>query len=774
MIMKKIFVFAVLALLLALPAQAQKMQDLVKYVNTLQGTDSHWGYSNGNTYPSTAMPYPQHSWSAQTGRNGNGWKYQYGAKKIRGFQQVHQCSPWMGDYGVFSFMPVLGKLEVNENKRESAFSHDNEIAKPHYYKVTFDNGVTTEIAPTERAAQIRFSYPDSGDAYLVIDGYTRESSFDIDAKNRRITGWVNNGAHLNKRETFFNHFVMEFDQPFEDFGMWETEKDKEDRVYQGKSSGEGLGKENERGHGTYVKFKKGTAVTVKVASSYISPEQAAVTLKAEVGKDKTFEKTKQRGFDTWNALLNRVLVEGGTEEQMRTFYSCLFRANLFSHKFYEIKENGEPHYYSPYDGKIHDGYMFTDNGFWDTFRSQFPLTNILHPTMQGRYMNAILDVYDQCGWLPQWSAPGETGGMLGNHAISLLADAWAKGIRTFDPERALQAYQHEAMNKGPWGGANGRGGWQSYWLRGYVAYDDRNHGSSSQTLEYAYDDWCAYNIAKQTGNKLYEDIFKMSMYKYKNIFNPKTGFMGVKDAEGNWIDEYDPYIWGGPFTEGNAWHYTWSVFHDPQGLIDLYGSDEKFLEKLDSLFTTDNRIDKGYYGGIIHEMEEMKQADMGQYAHGNQPVQHVAYLYSYAGQPWMTQYRVRQVMDRLYNSTEQGYPGDEDQGGLSSWYVLSALGIYAVCPGTDQYVIGSPIFPKATITMENGNKFVIEAKNNSSDNCYIQSGTLNGESLDKNYITYPDIVNGGIMSFDMGGQPNTQRNTGKDAAPYSVSVNNEK
>ena len=467
-------------------------------------------------------------------------------------------------------------------------------------------------------------------------------------------------------------------------------------------------------------------------------------------------------------LLNRIVVEGGTDEQIRTFYCCLFRANLFSRKFYERKENGEPYYYSPYNGRVYEGYMYTDNGFWDTFRSQFPLTNLLHPTMQGRYMNALLDAQEQGGWLPSWSAPGETGGMLGNHAISLLADAWAKGIRTFDPLRALKAYAHEAMNKGPYGGANGRGFWKEYYQLGYVPYPE-SLGSSSQTMEYAYDDFCGYQLARMTGHEEYARVFARQMYNYRNVFDPAVGLMRGKGADGKWQEPFDPLEWGGPFCEGNAWHYSWSVFHDVQGLINLYGSDEKFTTKMDSVFILPGVIKPGTYGGVIHEMREMELAGMGQYAHGNQPIQHMPYLYSYAGQPWKTQYWVRQIVQRLYNPTEKGFPGDEDQGGMSSWYVLSALGIYAVCPGTDEYVIGSPLFRKATITLENGNLFVIEAEGNSPENYYIQSGTLNGRELDKNYIRYSDIVDGGTLRFEMGPRPNLLRNTSKYAAPFSLS-----
>ena len=742
-----------LCLTLSFPVFAEK--DLVQYVNTLQGTNSTYELSWGNTYPTTAGPYPMNSWSPQTGKNGDGWKYQYSATTIRGFQPTHQCSPWVGDYGVFSLMPV-SELVVDESKRATPFSHDKEIAKPHYYKVTLENGITTEFSPTTRSAHFRFSFPAKGDAFLVLDGYTKTSQVQIDVANHRITGYVHNGAFSPK--THKNYFIIQFDKPFVSYGTWENRKN---TIQKNNLSREG------EGIGAYVQFAKGSKVQAKVSTSYISPEQAEVTMTRELGKHSSVEVTKQAAADVWNQLLNRVLVEGGTEEDMKTFYSCMFRANLFSHKFYEEKEDGSPYYYSPYDEKIHDGYMFTDNGFWDTFRSQFPLTNILHPTMQGQYMQALLDAQEQCGWLPSWSFPSETGGMVGNHSISLLTDAWVKGIRTFDPEKALKAYAHEAMNKGPWGGANGRVRWKDYYQLGYIPYPE-SMGSTAQTLEYCYDDFCAYQLAKMTGNKFYEEVFARQIYNYKNVYDPSVGFMRGRKLDGSWAD-FDAFEWGGPYCEGNAWHYNWSVFHDVQGLIDLTGGDERFVAKIDSVFALPGIVKYGTYGTKIHEMLEMELAKMGQYAQGNQPIQHMIYLYSYAGQRWKTQYWIRQVMDRLYNSSENGYPGDEDQGGMSSWYVLSALGIYSVCPGTDEYVLGSPKFRKATITMEDGKKFVIEAKGNSKDNVYIQNATLNGKRHTRNYIHYSDIVNGGVLELQMGNQPEKTRGTAKEDRPFSLS-----
>jgi predicted alpha-1,2-mannosidase len=739
--------------------------DLVKYANTLQGTASDFSLSYGNTYPATALPFPMNAWSPQTGKNGEGWKYQYSVTSIRGFGQTHQCSPWVSDYAVFSLMPETGNLVVNENARAAPFHHSNELGRPDYYKVTFDDSVKTEITPTERGAHLRFGFPASGDAWLVLDGYTQLSEVRIFPRERRITGWVNNKRWAP--DNFRNYFVLEFDQPFTACGTWENVKDsiQPDSTYS--IQPDSIFRTG-KGAGAWLKFAKGATVQVKVASSYISPEQAMITLERELGNAASFDDTRESAYKIWNSLFHRVLVEGGTEEQRATFYSCLFRANLFSHQFFEYNTKNQPYYYSPYDGKIHDGYMYTDNGFWDTFRDQFPLNTILHPTMEGQYMQALLAAQQQCGWLPAWSFPGETGGMLGNHAISLLTDAWVKGIHTFSPDSALKAYLHESTNKGPWGGANGRAGWKDYFELGYVSYP-ASQGSTAQTLEYAYDDYCGYRLASMTGHPFYAGVFARQMYNYRNVWDSSTGFMRGRQADGRWTPDFDPLDWGGPYTEGNAWHYTWSVFHDVQGLIGLMGGEKKFVQKMDSVFSIPNTIKVGTYGTVIHEMKEMELAKMGQYAHGNQPIQHMIYLYNYARQPWKAQVHLREVMDKLYNATERGYPGDEDQGGMSSWYVLSALGFYSVCPGTDQYVLGSPLFPRVTITLENGKKFVIEAPANNKKNVYIRSATLNGKVYTHNWISHSDIIHGGVLRFDMSDKPAYNRGILDVDKPFSLS-----
>ncbi|GAA4317508.1 GH92 family glycosyl hydrolase [Mucilaginibacter gynuensis] len=735
-----------------------RAQDYVKYVNTLQGTHSDFGLSYGSTYPTVGLPFAEHFYSPQTNKNGEGWKYQYQAGEIRGFQQVHQCSPWMGDYAVFSLMPVEGPLKVTDNDRAASFKHANETAKPSYYKVKFDNGITTGITVTERGAHMRFAFTRTKDSYIVFDGYKGNCELQIIPEERKIIGFVTNGTFIPKN--FKNHFVIQFDKPFTAYGTWQK---------QGGVITKGAKTNKGTAVGAYIQFKKGAVVEAKMASSYISPEQAQLTFTRELGKFKNFNETEAAATKVWNTLLGRVAVEGGTEEEKATFYSCLFRANLFSRKFYDLDKDGKPYYYSPYDEKVHSGYMYTDNGFWDTFRAQFPLSNILHPEMQGRYMQSLIDAQQQFGFFPTWSNPGMSGVMVGNHAISLLADAWAKGIRTFDPKQALAGYLHEATNKGPWGGSNGREGWKDYFTLGYVPKGEV-YEYGAKTLEYAYDDFCAYALAKATGDTFYQEIFARQMYNYKNLYDPSVGFMRGKLANGEWLPNFDPIEWGGPFTEGNSWQYSWSVFQDINGLVDLMGGDQKVATKLDTFFTTNSNFKVGTYGQQIHEMTEMQLGKMGQYAHGNEPDMHVPYLYNYIGQPWKTQYRVRQIMNKLYNAGPKGFPGDEDQGQMSSWYVISALGLYSVCPGTDEYVIGSPVFNKATITLENGKKFTIVANNNSKSNVYIQSATLNGKVYNHNFITYNDIINGGTLVLQMSDKPNEQRGIEAADKPFSLSA----
>lgn len=753
---KNLFITMCLVAVFATDSSAQN-EDLTQYVNTLQGTNSKHELTRGNTYPTTALPWGMNFWTPQTGPNRDGWIYQHFKDSIRGFRQTHQCSSWTRDYAAFSLMPVSGKLEVNQYKRAAKFSHKNEIAHPHYYKVTFDNKITTEMSPTERGVHMRFSFPGNGNSYVVLDANNGGSYVKILPEERRIIGYCKNANH-SVPDNFANYFVVEFDKPFVSYGTW---KGNEGIISSGNKEAE------DEYVGTYIQFKKGSKVQAKVVSSYISYEQAELTLQQELGSFKSVEQTRDVAQKVWNKHLGKVLVEGGTKEEKATFYSCFFRSMLFPRKFYEHDVNGQPIYYSPYDGKIHDGHMYTDNGFWDTFRAQFPLNAILHPEFHNNYITSLITAYDQSGWLPTWSFPGHSGGMIGNHALSLIADGWAKGFRSYDPKRAMEAMFHEATNKGSAGPSNGRDGWKDYFIYGYVSYPDYRE-ATAKTLEYCYDDWCAMQFAKMTGQPFYEKLFAKQIFNYRNVYDPSVGFMRGRQKDGSWYPDFDPTEWGGPFTEGSAWHYLWSVFHDVQGLIDLTGGDRAFVAKLDSVFSVPNTFKVGTYNRVIHEMAEMEMINMGQYAHGNQPIQHMIYLYNYAGQPWKTQKWARKVMADLYSSTPDGYPGDEDQGQTSSWYVISAMGLYSVCPGTTEYVIGSPVFPKMTIQLENGKKLIIEAENNNAENVYIQSASFDGKPFTKNYLQYEDLMNGGTIRYQMGNTPALNRGVSKEDRPFSI------
>lgn len=741
---------------------------LVNYVNSLQGTNSKFELTRGNTYATLAMPWGMNFWTAQTANNRDGWIYQYFKDEIKGFRQTHQCSSWTNDYAAFSLMPLSGTLIVDNTKRGQKFSHDNEIAKPHYYKVTFDNGLTTEMTPTERGVHFKFDFPTNKASYIVVDGNSGGSMVHIFPEERKVIGYCKN-ANSSVPANFANYFIIVFNQPFTAYGTYDGTKDYALNFNSTESESDNTG--------AYLKFEPGVKVEAQVVSSFISHEQAELNFEQEL-KGKTFDELKKNAEKAWNEKLGKIEIEGATQEQLETFYSCFFRSMLFPRKFYEKDKNNNPIYYSPYDGNIHEGTMYTDNGFWDTFRAQFPLNLILHPSMHSDYVRTLMEAYDQSNWLPSWSFPGHSGGMIGNHAFSLLADAYVKGVRTFDPLKALKAMKHDATAKGPGGPSIGRDGWEYYFGLGYIPYPGVGE-ATAKTLEYCYDDFCAMQVARLSGNREYEEFFGNQIFNYRNVYDPVTRFMRGRQSNGEWTPNFSPIEWGGPFTEGCAWHWHWSVMHDIQGLINLMGGDKNFVAKIDSVFSEPSDFKVGSYGYVIHEMTEMVMINMGQYAHGNQPIQHMVYLYNYAGEPWKTQKWVRKVMTDLYNATEDGYPGDEDQGQMSSWYVISAMGLYSVCPGTDQYVIGSPLFPKMTVHLENGKKLIIEAQNNSPENIYIQSASLNGKNFTRSWLTYDEIMNGGTLHFEMGNTPNTTRGINKEDAPFSVSrdmiknVNNE-
>jgi predicted alpha-1,2-mannosidase len=731
----------------------------IDLVNPLVGSASSHALSNGNTYPAIALPWGMNFWTPQTGKMGDGWAYTYDAHKIRGFKQTHQPSPWINDYGAFSIMPVVGELKINEDERASWFSHKIEISQPHYYSAYLgDYDTQVEISPTERGAHFQITYPESDQSYLLIDGFFKGSMVEIDTENKKVTGYCKNnsgGVPFN----FKNFFVLTFDKEFEAYGTWS-----DDEISKGIAKNEG------KHVGAILKFKttKGEKIHVKVASSFISPEQAELNLTRELGKD-TFDQTVKNARNTWNKELNRIEIEGGTLDQQKTFYTALYRTLLFPRKFYELNEKNEIVHYSPYNGEVLPGYMFTDNGFWDTFRAVFPFFTVMYQELNSQIMQGLVNTYKESGWLPEWASPGHRDCMIGSNSASLIADSYLKGIRGFDIDVLYEAILKNTEHEGPVGSV-GRMGAAYYNKLGYIPYDVGIRENVARSLEYAYADFNIWKLGKKLGRPNDEvTMFKEKAQNYKNLFDPSTNFMRGKMEDGSWQEPFNPFKWGDAFTEGNSWHYTWSVFQDPAGLAELMGGPKAMEAKLDELFETPPIFDYSYYGFQIHEITEMVIANMGQYAHGNQPMQHGIYLYNFVGAPWKAQKWVRTTMNKLYTPYPDGLCGDEDNGQTSAWYVFSAMGLYPVCPGQPEYIIGSPLFDKMTLHLENGKTFEMTAANNAHDNFYIQSGSLNGQPLHRPYLTHDEIMNGSELSFKMGELPNKSWASDLNNAPYSMS-----
>lgn len=731
----------------------------VDYVSTLVGTESKIQLSTGNTYPAVAMPWGMNFWMPQTGKMGNGWAYVYSADKIRGFKQTHQPSPWINDYGQFSILPITGKPEFDQDKRASWFSHKAEIATPYYYRVYLaDYDIVAELAPTERACAMRFTYPENDKSFVVVDAFDKGSYVNILPEKQMIVGYTTKNSG-GVPDNFKNYFVVKFDKPF-------TYKA---AVADG-TVGEGNTEATCNHAGAIIGFqtKRGETVNVQVASSFISEEQALRNL-GEL-KDGCFDRIKAEGRKTWNDVLGKIEIEDQNIDHKRTFYSCLYRSVLFPRSFFEYDAQGKAVHYSPYNGKVLPGYMFTDTGFWDTFRCLFPLLNVMYPSMNTKMQEGLVNAYKESGFLPEWASPGHRGCMVGNNSASIVADAYLKGLRGYDAEELWKAVVHGANNVHPTVSSTGRLGHEYYNTLGYVPYDVKINENVARTLEYAYDDWCIYKFGKALGKSEKElKPFLARAYNYKNVFDPETKLMRGRNKDGKFQSPFSPLKWGDAFTEGNSWHYTWSVFHDPQGLINLMGGKQNFNQMLDSVFNVPPLFDDSYYGGVIHEIREMQIMNMGNYAHGNQPIQHMIYLYGYSGQPWKTQYWIREVMDKLYNAHPDGYCGDEDNGQTSAWYVFSAMGFYPVCPGSNQYVLGVPYFDKLTLHLENGKQLTVTAKGNSDDTRYVNAMTLNGETYNHNYLTHDAVMNGGNIVFDMSKTPNTQRGTLAEDVPYSLS-----
>lgn len=724
--------------------ESRPTTDPVDHVSTLVGTLSKHSLSTGNTYPAVAMPWGTHFWTPQTGKMGDGWAYVYTEDKIRGFKQTHQPSPWMNDYGQFSLMPVTTGPVWDEDRRASWFSHKAETATPYYYSVYLaDHDTFVEMSPTERAAAFRITYPQREMSYLVVDAW---KGADIKVDGLRITGYVTNNSG-GVPAGFRNYFVVESDTPFQSV-----------KTIEGPDGCHAL---------VGFSTERGQKVNLRVASSFISPEQAVFNLE-ELG-DGDFDRISGECRGRWNELLSRIEVQDDDIDNLRTFYSCLYRSLLFPRDLSEVTSDGRRVHYSPHDGKVHEGHLFTDTGLWDTFRSLFALLDLVYPETAAKIMEGYVNHYLESGLLPEWASPGHRDCMIGNNSASVVAEAYMKGIPCDGYEvlwEALKAgahsYDHAVY------GASGRKGWEYYDSLGYVPCDKGINESAARTLEYAYNDWCIYTFGNSLG-KSEEELapYAKAALNYRNLYREDVSLMAGRKADGTFPENFSPYKWGGDFTEGNAIHYTWSVFHDPEGLARLMGGHEAMASNLDNVFEMPPVFDDSYYGFTIHEIREMQIMNMGNYAHGNQPVQHMLYLYDWCGQPWKAQMRIREVMDKMYTPLPDGYCGDEDNGQTSAWYVFSALGFYPVCPAGGEYAIGTPLFKKAVVHLPSGKDIKIIAPENSRDNYYIKDMKVDGKKYGRNYLTHDQLTKGAELRFQMSDVPNKSRGTSPDSFPYS-------
>ena len=744
MLKKLTYIFISLALAACSP-KVELVTEPADYVSTLVGSLSEHSFSTGNTYPALAMPWGMNFWTPVTGKMGDGWAYRYDHHWIRGFKQTHQPSPWINDYGQFALMPVRETDRVDQNGRASWFSHKSETARPYYYQVYLaDHDINVEMSPSERAMAMQVTYPQSENSGFVVDAYDNGSYIQIIPELNAIVGYSTKNSG-GVPENFRNWFVVTFDKSFESFSIYDGPE---------KLCESALGLASDHVLAS-VKFQteRGEKVNVQTASSFISLNQAWRNLLEIQGKN--FAQVKETAKERWNDVLGRIQVGGGSEDQYRAFYSCLYRSTLFPRKFYEIDENGQPVHYSPYNGKVCDGYLYTDTGFWDTFRALFPLLNLVYPSVNAEIQQGLANIARENEFLPEWASPGHRGCMVGNNSASVVADAILKGVT---PEKDWQTlydcivYGTEHVH--PEANSSGRLGHEYYNSIGYIPYNVGIHENVARTLEYAYDDWCILQLARKLGRPQDElDKWEARSHNWKNVFDPSTNLMRGRRLDGTFQEPFSPYKWGGAFTEGNAWHYTWSVFHDVDGLMEKMGGKESFAHMLDSVFVVPPIYDDSYYGYRIHEITEMQVANMGNYAHGNQPAQHMIYLYNWADQPWKTQKWVREVMDRLYSAEPDGYCGDEDNGQTSAWYVFSALGFYPVCPGADEYAVGAPYFKKAVVHLENGNDVVIKADDNCSETPYVKGFKVNGKQVQPKFLKYESIKEGGLLDFRMSDSP---------------------
>ncbi|MER6614507.1 GH92 family glycosyl hydrolase [Streptomyces xantholiticus] len=763
-------------------APEKRLAHLSDYASTTRGTNSSGSFSRGNTFPATAVPHGFNFWTPVTNAGSRSWLYEYARGNnadnlptVQAFSTSHEPSPWMGDRQTFQVMPsaAAGTPDTSRTARALPFKHENETARPHYYGVTFENGLKAEMTPTDHAAMMRFTYP-GDDASVLFDNVTQEGGLTLDPATGSFTGFSDVKSGLSTGATRLFVYGV-FDAPVTD------------------SASEGV-----TGR---LRFDTGEdrTVNLRIATSLISVDQAEKNLADEIPAGTRFEKVRGKAQAAWDDILGKVEVEGATHDQLVTLYSSLYRLYLYPNSGFEntgTEQRPEYRYASPFSpmtgpdtptrtgAKIVEGKVYVNNGFWDTYRTTWPAYSFLTPKKAGELVDGFVQQYKDGGWISRWSSPGYADLMTGTSSDVAFADAYVKGV-DFDAQAAYEAALKNATVVPPSSGV-GRKGMETSPFLGYASTS--THEGLSWSLEGYLNDYglaeMGQALHKKTKNPRYKEeseYFLNRAQGYVNLFDSKAGFFQGRSPKGDWrvpSDKYDPRVWGYDYTETNGWGYAFTAPQDSRGLANLYGGRSGLGEKLDSYFATPETASPefvGSYGSVIHEMTEARDVRMGMYGHSNQVAHHATYMYNAASQPWKTQEKVREVLSRLYTGSEigQGYHGDEDNGEQSAWYLFSALGFYPLVMGSGEYAIGSPLFTKATVHLEDGRELVVKAPKNSAENIYVQGLKVNGKKWNSTSLPHEVIAKGGTLQFDMGPKPSTW-GTGRNAAPISITQDDEK
>ncbi|MFY0407219.1 GH92 family glycosyl hydrolase [Solicola sp. PLA-1-18] len=765
------------------PAAADT-SDRAGLVDTRRGTNSSGSFSRGNNLPISAVPNGFNFLTPVTNATSQSWEYDWqrgndeqNLPTLQGLAFSHEPSPWMGDRNQLSFMPQVTTEPTGDvEERALQFSHDDETARPDYYGVRFTNGVRAEMTPTSHAAVLRFTFPRGADARrLVVDTVDDGGSFTVEG--RTLTGWVDNGSGLSAgRSRMFVHGVLD-------------------------SAATASGTAPGGREGTTYADLGGRTVTLRVATSFISLDQARRNLALEVG-DRSFAQVRKAAQGAWAKRLAVIDVKGASDTQARTLYGNLYRLNLYPNAQHEnVGSARRPdwRYASPVseaDGeptatrtgaKVVKGEIYVNNGFWDTYRTVWPAYSLLYPDVAAKLADGFVQHYRDGGWVSRWSSPGYADLMTGTSSDVSFADAYLRGVKLPDPLGTYDAAVKNATTVSP-DSAVGRKGLETSQHLGYTSTDTDE--SVSWALEGFINDYGISNMAAKLAKDpatprarragLREDAayFGERTQNYVNMFDPATEFFQGREADGTFAEtpaEFDPESWGGVFTETNGWNFAFHAPQDGRGLANLYGSRKALEDKLDTFFATPEKADKpGGYGGVIHEMLEARDVRMGQLGMSNQPSHHIPYMYDYVGAPQKTQAKVREIMRRLYTGGEigQGYPGDEDNGEMSAWYLLSSLGIYPLQVGSDRWAIGSPLFEKATVHPIGGRTFSVRANGNSTRNVYVQSLRVDGKKWSSTSLPHDVLRKGGTLDFQMGARP-SDWGTGAKAAPPSITQGTE-